>query len=213
MSGLVVRNYEVVMIQSAKSACKGAVLTTAMTFLPYAIAFAETAEHAAEGGKSGGLPQMNPATMPTQVFWLVVIFVSLYVILSKVAIPRLEGVIQTRADRIKSDLSGAENLKTQAEKLRNDYESAVARSRAQALGETTAARDAASKETSERQAKAAAQLTEQAKAAEARILEQKRQALGEIKQVAAEVAAEVTSKLLGVTVSTSAAQAAVDQLS
>ena len=59
------------------------------------------------GKASGGLPQLNITTFPSQIFWLVVTLVVLFLLLSKVALPRIASVLEERADAIADDLDAA----------------------------------------------------------------------------------------------------------
>ena len=65
---------------------------------------------AAEPGKAG-MPQFDPTSFPPQVVWLAIAFVVLYLLMSKLALPRVAEVLQMRADRIQSDLDKAASLK------------------------------------------------------------------------------------------------------
>src|SRR3546814_6905695 len=70
---------------------------------------------AATGGSgSGGLPQLDADTYPTQIFWLVVTFVILYLIMSKVALPRIAEVLEERQERVADDIETAERLRSEA---------------------------------------------------------------------------------------------------
>ena len=69
---------------------------------------------AATGGEGGGgLPQLDADTYPTQIFWLVVTFVILYLIMSKVALPRIAEVLEERQERIADDIETAERLRAE----------------------------------------------------------------------------------------------------
>lgn len=161
-------------------------------------------EHAA----SGGMPQLNPATFAPQIFWLVVTFVLLYLIMSKVALPRVGGVIEARANKISGDLDQAAKLKAQAEQVSAAYQKALADARAgaQDIGRQTAAKLAAT--AAERQTKLAAELAARIKAAEAEIAHAKAAAMTNLVQVAGEAAAGAASKLVGVMVSSGEAERA-----
>ena len=88
------------------------------------------------------MPQLDLSVFPTQVFWLVLTFVALYLILAKVALPRVTEVRESRQVRIESDLEKAEVLKTDAEAALADYEKTIAEATAKAQ---ESVRDAARK--------------------------------------------------------------------
>src|ERR1700748_1658566 len=94
----------------------------------------------AEGGQhSGNFPPFDSSTFPSQLVSLVVFFVALYIIVSRVALPRVGAVIDARQDKIAGDLAEAQKLKDESEAALKAYESdlANARSRAQAIGAET----------------------------------------------------------------------------
>ena len=76
----------------------------------------------AEGQSSAGLPQMEVSLFPSQIFWLVITFGILYLFMWRIAIPRIGNIIEERQDNIANDIDEAENLKTEAEKILNNYE-------------------------------------------------------------------------------------------
>src|SRR3546814_10856843 len=88
---------------------------------------------AATGGSgSGGLPQLDADTYPTQIFWLVVTFVILYLIMSKVALPRIAEVLEERQERVADDIETAERLRSEAAVVQSEYETAMAEARGKA---------------------------------------------------------------------------------
>lgn len=152
---------------------------------------------AEEHAGSGGMPQLNPATFAPQIFWLVVTFVALYLVMAKVALPRVGNAIETRANKISGDLDQAAKLKAQAEQVSAAYQKALADARAGAMdiGRQTAAKLAAT--SAERQAKLAADLTARIKSAEAEIARAKASAMANLVDVAGEAAASAATKLIG----------------
>ena len=78
--------------------------------------------YAAEGQKSAGLPQMDIATFPSQLFWLVITFSLLYLFMWKFVIPRLGATIEERRDKISNDINDADNLNTEATDILKKYD-------------------------------------------------------------------------------------------
>ena len=75
--------------------------------------------------KKAGLPQFDVTTFPSQIFWLAIMFVVLYVYFAKGALPKLSKVIEKRHATISSDLEQAEKISQDVEKTRSDYEEAM----------------------------------------------------------------------------------------
>lgn len=155
------------------------------------------------------MPQLETATFLPQLVWLAISFVVLYLLMAKVALPRVAGVLDERKKRLDHDLEEAARLKRETEKAIAEYEQALAaaRGKAQAIAGDVRARMAA--EAAAARTKAEADIAAQTKAAEARILAAKQQALGALKSVAAEAAAEVVARIGGAAPAADAVEAAV----
>jgi F-type H+-transporting ATPase subunit b len=93
----------------------------------------------AEGGHGGAFPPFESSTFASQLVSLVIAFVALYLIVSRIALPRVGGVIDARQKAIEGDLAAAQKLKDESDAALKAYESdlAAARSRAQAIGNET----------------------------------------------------------------------------
>ena len=143
------------------------------------------------------MPQFDPSSFPAQIFWLVVMFVSLYFVMVNHAIPRISEVLDERQRRIDSDLERAQQLKADADLAIARYERALAESRAQAHEVMKETADRLARQAEARNKELAQRLNDQIKAGEARIQAAKTQALTNIQQVAAEVAGATVAKLVG----------------
>lgn len=158
------------------------------------------------------MPQLDLSTFPSQVFWLAVIFVLLYLLMAKVGLPRVAAMIDARKARIEGDLERAAQMKAEAEAVMAAYERSLADARAQAQATLKEAMDRFSAEAGERQRKAAESLAIETMAAEKRIAEARTQALSGLRAVAIDVARTATRRLVGVDVDEGSAAAAVDRV-
>ena len=70
-----------------------------------------------------GMPQLDPEYWPSQIFWLVIIFITIYILISKIFIPKIKGSIDMREDKIRKDLEEAKTFKEQAELKLKEYNS------------------------------------------------------------------------------------------
>lgn len=158
------------------------------------------------------MPQFDTATFLTQIVWLVIAFAGLYIVMWKVALPKLAGILEARQSRIDDDLERAASLKSEADAVLTAYEKAMASAREDAQGKVRAAAEAAAAEATERHQALGAKLAAEIKAAEARIADAKQAALGNVEGVAADAARDTTAKLMGVTVDEAAAKQAVGDI-
>lgn len=147
----------------------------------------------------GGLPQMCPESVIPQLAWLAVSFVLLYVLMSRIALPRIGRMIEERRDKIAADLDKAATLKREADAALKAYEAALAgaRGRAQSIARETG--EKLRTETERLKADVDAKLAREAEAAERRIVDTKNAALTNLNAMARDVAEVVVSKLLGET--------------
>jgi F-type H+-transporting ATPase subunit b len=158
------------------------------------------------------MPQLDFSTFPSQVFWLAVIFVLLYLLMSKVALPRVSAMIDARKARIEGDLERAAQMKAEAEAVMAAYERSLADARAQAQATLKEAMDRFSVAAGERQRKAAEALAVETTAAEKRIAAAKAEALSGLRAVAIDVARAATRRLVGVDIDEGSAAVAVDRV-
>ncbi len=156
------------------------------------------------------MPQLDSSTFPTQIVWLVICFIVLYLLMWKVALPRIAAVLEARRSRIDDDLDRASALKEEAAQALAAYEALLAEAHARAQAELRAATEQLAAEASARQADLVARLKAEIAAAEARIARAKQQALKNIAAAAAEVAQAATARLIGVNVGEPALRKAID---
>ncbi|MDP6573357.1 MAG: F0F1 ATP synthase subunit B' [Rhodospirillales bacterium] len=146
---------------------------------------------------AAGLPQLDASKYPSMVIWLAISFAVLYVLMARVALPRIARVLEERQDRIDDNLGKAASLKAEAETAAEAYEKALAdaRDQAQEILHETSQRLATT--AAKRHAEVAERLTGEIEAAEERIARAKQEALSHVGEMAAGVVGEATAKLLG----------------
>lgn len=154
-----------------------------------------TETHGAEEAASGGLPQLDFSTFPNQIFWLVVTLVAIYLILTRIAIPRIGDVLAERAGTITNDIATAEELKLKAQEAEEAYQKALADARSEAQKIIAEAKAEMQGELDEATAKADAEIAARTSESEARIAEIRDGALAAVKEVATETAQEIVAAL------------------
>lgn len=156
-------------------------------------AVADAGHAAAESAP--GMPQLDFSTFPNQIFWLVVTLVVIYLILSRVALPRIGGILAERAGTITNDLAAAEDLKAKAVEAEKAYDQALAEARAAAQAIAAEARAEIQAGLDDAIAKADAEIAAKAAESEKAIAEIRAGALESIEAVAKDTAAEIVSAL------------------
>jgi F-type H+-transporting ATPase subunit b len=155
------------------------------------------------------MPQLVPSDWLPQLIWLAITFGILYVLMAKVALPRVGSVLETRRNRIQTDLQTADELRRATEEAIASYEQALAEAKQKAHSIAQEARDELNAELNAEREKLESDLSEKAKAAEARIHEAKSSALKEVDGIATEVASDLVDKLIGVSPSKAETEKAV----
>jgi len=160
---------------------------------------------------NAGMPQLDFATFPTQLFWLAVTFIILYVLMKWLVLPQVAAMIKARRDQLDADLASAEQLKAEAEAALAAYQQALATARAQAQAVVKQTTDRMAAEAAERQRQLNEALARRITAAEGQIAAAKERALSEIHQIAIEVGLAVTERITGSAPDTTKMEAAVDR--
>lgn len=164
---------------------------------------------AANGAEAAGMPQLDFATFPNQIFWLVVALVAIYLILSRIALPRIAGILADRQDTIANDLGAAEELKLKAQQAEAAYEQALVDARAEAQRIAKDTRAAMQADLDEAIAKADAAIAERTADSETAIDAIRASALESVEAVAKDTTGAIVAALGGRT-DDAAVQAAVD---
>ncbi len=157
-----------------------------------AIGVQETGTH-----DTGVFPPFDSATYGPQLFWLALTFGTLYLLMSKVALPRIGEILEVRRDRIEGDLAEAERLRQKTDQAIEAYESDLSAARAKSHSIADETRNKIKADMVEKRRSVEADLAKQMASAEARILKTKTEALSNVDQIASETAVSVVSKLSG----------------
>ncbi len=163
--------------------------------------------------KGGGLPQLNVNDFSPQLIWLAITFVLLFLLLSKLVLPRVGGVIEERAQRIQRDLDEAQRLKLETEKALANYDSSLAAARQRAGGIAKEIRDKLAAETEAERVQVESQITARISDAETRIAAMKTSAMSDVGDIAAQTAEALVAQLSGSAASADEVRQAVRSIS
>lgn len=156
-----------------------------------------TEAHGGAAAEHSAFPPFDATTFPSQLLWLAITFAALYLLMSRLALPRIGEILEVRRDRIEGDLAEAERMRQKTDQAIEDYETALAeaRSKAHSIAEETRARVKADLDA--RREKVEADLATKMAEAEGRIDETKREAMSNVNEIAAETAQAVVTRLVG----------------
>lgn len=141
------------------------------------------------------VPQFDPSSYASQLFWLLVTFAVLYVLMAKVALPKVGFVIEQRAARIEQDVAAAKVAAAEATGLQESYEASLVMARAEARERISAANTTAVQQQTATYAKQNADLVSRLQTAEANIAAARKTALANITPAAVATAATALQKL------------------
>lgn len=158
---------------------------------------ATTEAHGGNGGHSDVFPPFDPASFGSQLLWLALSFAALYILMSKIALPRIGEILEVRRDRIEGDLAEAERLRQKTDQAIEAYETdlANAKQKAHTIAEET--REAIRKDLDAKRADVETDLAKKMAMAESRIQSTKTEALGHVEEIASDTAHAMVTNLLG----------------
>ena len=164
----------------------------------------------APSGAKPPFPPFQSDTFASQLVWLAITFVALYLLISRVAVPRIGGIIDERARRIEGDFAAAQRMKDDSEAALAAYEKSLAdaRSRAQAIGNEV--RDKLNAEADVNRKATEAKLNADLAEAEKQIAATKTAAMANVRGIAVDAAAAIVERLIGTAPPAPAVAAAVD---
>ncbi|MES1154959.1 MAG: F0F1 ATP synthase subunit B' [Pseudorhodoplanes sp.] len=156
-----------------------------------------TASTQAHGGAKPAFPPFQKETFASQLIWLALFFIGLYLLMSRVALPRVGGIIAARTSQIENDLGEANRLKQQTDDAIAAYEKTLAdaRANAQAIGSKT--RDTLMGEAEKRRKTLEGQLNRKLEEAEKTITANKTAAMGNVRGIAVDAASAIVERLIG----------------
>ncbi|MEI6485591.1 MAG: ATPase [Sphingomonadales bacterium] len=155
------------------------------------------------------MPQFDPASFASQIFWFGVFFTLLYVVVVRPTLPKLGRVIEARETQVTGDLDRAEAAKANADTLRQSRDAAIKAARDAAQAEVAKAKDAAAQAADAQLKALAARLDAEADAAAATLAASRSAARASLETTVAELTSEAVAKLAGISVTPADVSAAL----
>jgi F-type H+-transporting ATPase subunit b len=171
---------------------------------------ATTAHTEAPGGHKAPFPPFHAETFASQLLWFAVCFIVLYLLMSKVALPRVGGILADRRRHIEDDLTEAQRLKEASDAELAAYEKSLAEARGRAQSIAAETRDKLNAEAGRARKVLEEELNAKLAEAEKIIAATKQAALANVRGIAVEAAAAIVERLIGRKPAAPAVETAVD---
>ena len=162
------------------------------------------------GGHKTPFPPFNKETFASQLLWFAILFILLYLLMSRIALPRVGGILAARRERIEGDLQAAQRLKGDLDAELASYEKALAEARARAQVIANETRDRLNAEADQRRKGLEHDLNARLAEAEKVIAATKQAALANVRGIAIETTAAIVERLIGRAPAADAVATAVD---
>jgi len=169
--------------------------------------------HTEQPAGHGSFPPFQSEHFPSQLVWLTISFALLYVLMAKIALPRIGEIFAERSRLIGDDLQAAERLKEQSNAAHAAYEKALGDARARAQGIANSTREQEAREAEALHKRLEAQLHERLAAAEQSIAGTRSAAMGHVRSIAADTASAIVERLIGRVPAAQEVAAALDETS
>ena len=163
--------------------------------------------------ESGGMPQLNPEFWISQIFWLTLTFGILYLVLSKLILPKISTNLESRKSQILENIEAAEKQREDSETKLKAYEEIISKSRVDAKTIFNQSREKALKDINAKREVLDKQIDDEIVKAEQEIKILRESAPDKINKIAIETSSELVQKLIGAEINNSSISAIVDDLS
>ena len=163
--------------------------------------------------ESGGMPQLNPEFWISQIFWLTLTFGILYIVLSKLILPKICANLELRKSQIQDNIEAAEKQRKDSESKLKEYDDIIFKSKLEAKNIFKDSREKVIKDINNKKETLENQINEEIKKAEKEIEVVKKSAPEKINKIAIEASSELVKKLIGAEINNSSISAIVDDLS
>ena len=165
------------------------------------------------GAESGGMPQLNPEFWISQIFWLILTFGILYIVLSKLVLPKISANLELRKSQIQENIEAAEKQRESSDAKLKEYDNIILKSKLEAKNIFRDAREKIIKDINSKKETLDKQIDEEIKKAEQEIEVLRKNAPEKISKIAIETSAQLVKKLIGAEINNSSISAIVDDLS
>ena len=163
-------------------------------------------------GSETGMPQLNPEFWTAQIFWLILIFSSLYLIIWKIFLPRITYSIENRKSRVVNDLDEAQKLKENAEKKLKEYNEIIENSKKEAKKIIEDNKKKLDRNIEDKKQKFDSEIEKELAEVEKEINDLKKSSLSNISKISVETSADIITQIIDINVNKSNVSAIVNDI-
>ena len=163
--------------------------------------------------ESGGMPQLNPEFWISQIFWLIITFGILFIVLTKVILPKISDNLETRKTQILENIETADKQKEESQKKIDEYEKIILHRKLKAKSYFNEAREKILDDINKKRAALEKDLDQEISEVEKELSDLKNKSGENINKIAAETSAELIKELIGEEVNSSSIAAIVEDQS
>ena len=167
----------------------------------------------AQSAESTGMPQLNPEFWISQIFWLVLTFGMLFIILSKLILPKISKNLEARKSQILENIEAADKQREESENKIKEYEKIILNGKNEAKNYFNEVRIKILKDINKKKEILKNEINKEIKAVEKEIIDLKNNAPEKINKIAIETSSDLIKKLIGIEVNNSSISAIVENFS
>jgi len=160
-----------------------------------------------------GMPQLNPEFWISQIFWLTLVFGTLYVLLSKFILPKISNNLETRKSQIVENIEAAEKQREESDQKIKDYKNIINEAKIEAKNIFNQVREKILKDINNKKESLKKEISEEIKKAETEILDLKNKSPEKINKIAIETSADLIKQIIGAEINNSNISAIVGDIS
>ena len=166
-----------------------------------------------ESAESGGMPQLNPEFWFSQIFWLIITFGIMFILLSKLVLPKISENLESRKAEILENIEAAEKQREESDNKLKEYEKLILNSKNEAKDFFNKAREEILKDIDKKRENLEKEINEEINKVEKEILDLKNKSPEKIRKIAIDTSSDIVKQLIGVEVNNSSISAIVEDVS
>ena len=159
-----------------------------------------------------GMPQLNPEYWFSQIFWLIIFFIILYLAVSKIYLPKIKNNLDNREKKIRDDLGQAKDLKELSEKKNVEYLQLIEKAKKKIEKNIADSKIEIADKIEKKRENIENEIEVEITKAQKEIAKLKIDSVSDIKKISEDLTSEILEKIIGDKLNNSSVKATVDQI-